>query len=177
MPNNKLLLIGYRAVGKTAVARALAKKTGLEWIDADDEIERRAEKTIAEIFEQWGEPGFRELEAAVVRDLVAGEQPIISLGGGAIIREAAFNLVKNSGTVVWLRAQPETIQQRLSADQLTRERRPSLTPRGPMAEITELLEQRTPVYEACADIIVDTDDASPESVVTEILRHWKPPKK
>src|SRR4030042_1459888 len=79
-----LTLIGYRGTGKTTVARLLAERLGWDWIDADDEIERRAGKSIAAIFADDGEPAFRDLEASVVAELSRWRRSIVALGGGAV---------------------------------------------------------------------------------------------
>ncbi len=84
-----ITLIGYRATGKTTLAKLLAERLDWPWIDADAEIERRAGKSIAEIFADDGEPAFRDLEAQVIADLCREDQLVLSAGGGAPLREAA----------------------------------------------------------------------------------------
>ena len=78
-----LTLIGYRAVGKTTLAKLLAERLGWDWIDADVEIERRAGKSIARIFAEEGEPAFRDLEAKVIADLCRRDRLVLAAGGGA----------------------------------------------------------------------------------------------
>ena len=82
-----ILFIGYRGTGKTTVARLTAHTLNMDWIDADVELERRADKTIAEIFAESGEEGFRNLETELIRDLLSSHTDlpcqIIALGGGA----------------------------------------------------------------------------------------------
>jgi shikimate kinase len=163
-----LFLIGYRGSGKTTVAAALAERLGWPWVDADAELERRAGRTIKQIFEEQGEQAFRDLEAAVVADLAAGDRQIVALGGGAVLREANRKALAGRGPIVWLKASPEVLWARMTADPTTAARRPNLTREGGLAEIRTLLAERTPIYTACADLAVDADDRSPAEIAREI---------
>ncbi len=167
-----LYLIGYRGSGKSTVARLVAEQLRLAWIDADDELERRAGKTIREIFAESGEQTFRDLESAIVESLASGPAQVVALGGGAVLREENRAAIAKSGKVVWLRARPETLLARIEADATTAQRRPNLTSAGGLAEIEGLLSVRTPVYAACADYVVDVDDVPPEEVAAEIAAWW-----
>jgi shikimate kinase len=164
-----LFLIGYRGSGKTTVAAALAEQLRWPWLDADAELERRAGKSIKQIFELSGEAAFRDLESAVIADLAACNQQIVALGGGAILRDENRRLIKNSGKVVWLQASPETLLARIHTDPTTAERRPNLTGQGGLAEIRELLAARAPLYAACADLAIDAERMSPETVARQII--------
>ena len=114
-----LVLIGYRATGKTTLARHLAARLGWEWTDADVEIERRAGKSIARIFAEEGEPAFRDLEAQVIADLCERQRLVLAAGGGALFREESRRAMRCCGRVVWLTATPETILARMTADATT----------------------------------------------------------
>ena len=164
-----LVLIGYRATGKTTLARHLADRLGWQWIDADVEIERRAGKSIARIFTEQGEAAFRDLEAQVIADLCGGPRLVLAAGGGAPLREESRRAMRESGHVVWLTAAPETILARMTADATTIDRRPSLTNRPPMEEIVQLLDRREPAYREAAHQMVDTEGKSPAELVEEIL--------
>lgn len=164
----QLILIGYRGTGKSTVASLIAATMGLACFDSDAEIERDAGKSIKHIFEQDGEQAFRDREVQVIADLSRHLDTVISLGGGAVMREES-RLAIASGTVVWLTARPDTIQARVSADSKTAEQRPNLTTSGGLPEITSLLRQREPVYRACADFTVETDGKSAEQVAQEIV--------
>jgi shikimate kinase len=163
------VLIGYRGTGKTTVGRLLAARLGWAFVDADDEIEAAAGCSIAEIFAREGEPGFREREARVVAELAQREKHVISLGGGAVLREETRSVIRSAGEVVWLTASPETIYSRISGDTSTSARRPNLTVRGGLAEIEEVLAMRRPFYEACAMRTIDTEGRSPEEIAASIL--------
>ena len=161
-------LIGYRGTGKTTVASILATCLERRWMDSDQEIERRVGKTITQIFADEGESGFRDLESAVVAQLAQGEQLVLALGGGAVLREENRRAIA-AGTVVWLQASAETIFTRVSADAETSRRRPNLTSAGGLQEIRELLSRREPIYRQCADFAVDTEGKSPQQVAEHIL--------
>ena len=164
-----LTLIGYRATGKTCIAQSLGAALGWEAIDADVEIERRAGKTIKLIFEEDGEPAFRDLEAEVIADLCKKDQLVIASGGGAPMREVSRKAMAEAGKVIWLRATPETILARMTGDVTTAERRPDLTDRGGLQEIIDMLELREPIYRETADFEVDTEQKSIEAITGEIL--------
>lgn len=168
-----LALIGYRGTGKSTVARYVADRLGWSWVDADVELERRAGQTIQEIFAARGEAVFRDLESAVLRDLVASGPQVLALGGGVVLREEnRMMLAQSPAAVVWLQARPETLQQRLLGDPTTTARRPQLTSRGGIDEIRALLAQREPLYRQCADVALDTEGRTPEQVAEEIVSWW-----
>ncbi len=164
-----LTLIGYRATGKTTLARLLAERLGWDWIDADVEIERVAGKTIAEIFSEDGEPVFRDIEARVIADLTGRSKLVIAAGGGAPLREESRKAMREGGQVVWLQASAETIHARMTGDATTSTRRPSLTDRGPLDEILHVMSAREPIYRESAHLEIDTEGKLPESLVDEIL--------
>jgi shikimate kinase len=164
-----LVLIGYRATGKTTLARLLAERLDWDWIDADVEIERRAGKSIARIFAEDGEPAFRNLEAEVIAELCGRSRLVLAAGGGAVLRPESRQVMRASGKVVWLKASPEAIDARMSGDATTAARRPDLTSKGGLEEIVDLLGQREPIYRQSAHLEVDTEGKSPEDIATEIL--------
>lgn len=164
-----LVLIGYRATGKTTLARLLAQRLGWEWIDADVEIERRAGKSIAQIFADDGEPAFRDLEAQVIADLCARDRLVLATGGGAPLRAESRQAMRRGGRVVWLKALSETIHARMSGDATTAARRPNLTDKDPLAEIEHLLARREPAYREAAHCQVDTEGRTPGDLVAEIV--------
>lgn len=165
-----LTLIGYRATGKTTLAKLLAERLGWDWIDADVEVERRAGKSIARIFAEDGEPAFRDIEAEVTADLLRRENLVLAAGGGAPMRAETREAMRAAGMVVWLVALPETILARMSGDATTAARRPDLTDKGPLAEIVHLLEVREPIYRGTCHLEIDTEGRTPEAIADEILR-------
>jgi shikimate kinase len=153
-----LTLIGYRATGKSTVAKPLAERLGWSWVDADVELERRAGRTIREIFDTDGEPEFRRLERETLVDLLQQDRLVIAAGGGAVLNPETRQDFKDAGPVVWLNASVDTIEQRLYGDATTVERRPNLTSTGGRDEIERLLKQREPIYSDTASLIVQTDE-------------------
>jgi shikimate kinase len=168
-----ITLIGYRGTGKSTAARLVAQRLGLLWIDADVHVEELSGRTIREIFQAEGEAGFRDRESAVIRELTARDRLVIAAGGGAILRPDNFQAIKSSGMVVWLVAAPETIERRLAADPTTNARRPALTAFGGSDEIRQLLSERDHLYRSCADLIVETDDCTPERVAEQIVEAFR----
>jgi shikimate kinase len=163
-----LILIGYRATGKTTLAELLARRLQWQWIDSDAEIERLAGRTIADIFARDGEAAFRDLESRIIIDLCGRDRLVLAAGGGAAMREEN-RLAMRRGKVVWLTARPETILKRMSGDASTPQRRPSLTGQDPLQEIVQLLALREPMYRQAADLIIDTENRSPEELTAVIL--------
>ncbi len=162
-------LIGYRGTGKTTVGKLLAKRIGFLCVDTDEAIEQRTGQSIAELFSQRSEAEFRHIESEIIAELTAKTGRVLSLGGGAILREENRERIHACGTVVWLRAKVATIAERIGFDPTTASRRPNLTSAGGMAEIEDMLRERRPLYEACATLAVDTDDRSPEELVDSIM--------
>lgn len=168
-------LIGYRGSGKSSVAAPLASRLGWKWIDADDEIERRAGRSIREIFETDGEPAFRRLEREVLADLLHEEQLVIAAGGGAVLNADTRRDLQAAGPVIWLQASCERLASRINADQSTAERRPNLTTAGGgRTEIEQLLAQREPLYRECASVTIQTDGKSVTEVATLALQAVEP---
>lgn len=170
LSDRPIFLIGYRGTGKSAVAPELAARLGFDWVDADDEIERRAGKYIAAIFADDGEPAFRDLESRIVAELVGRRRIVVALGGGAVLRDENRRAICGAGPVVWLTASVDTIQQRMAADTLTAHRRPNLTAAGGHDEVVVVMAARTPIYRACATLAVDTEGKSIAHIVDEILK-------
>jgi shikimate kinase len=162
-----LVLVGYRGTGKSVVAALLAGRLGLEAVSLDAEIVRRAGVPIPELVRQVGWPGFRDLEEQIVREAAARDGQVIDCGGGVIEREANFAPLRAAGTVVWLKAAPETIVARIGGDT----QRPSLTGEKSFTdEVVEVLERRTPLYRRIAHHEVVTDGRAIPEIVAEICR-------
>ncbi len=169
---NHLFLVGYRGSGKSSVARRLGELLRLAAIDSDDIVEQDAGKSIRAIFAEAGEPCFRDFESHAIQRLA--ERPdaeVISLGGGAIIREQNRRVLKNRGVVVWLKASVAEIAKRVANDSTTAQRRPALTQLADRDEIAKLLADREPLYREVANLIVETDDRSVDDIACEIA-NW-----
>ncbi|HCL82252.1 MAG TPA: shikimate kinase, partial [Nitrospiraceae bacterium] len=146
-----IVLTGFMGTGKTEVGRILAQKLGYTLVDADTEIEKEQKTTITEIFKQYGEPKFREIESGVIKRLSEMEKAVISTGGGAVLKQENMDNLRKRGVIFCLTASPETILERTSINN----DRPLLQVENPLQKIKELLEFRRPYYEK-ADIMIDT---------------------
>ena len=165
-----IVLIGFMGSGKTTVGIRLSyiMKQAIE--DTDKMIEKRERKTISAIFAEEGEAAFREKETALLKELTGTfHHKILSVGGGTPLREENRKLLKQIGTVVYLRIRPETVYERLKED----DTRPLLRCEDPLERITGLLNQRKDIYEAAADIVVDVDGLDLEEVVSGILTEYR----
>jgi len=169
MLSSRLVLIGSRGSGKSTVGRVLAAKLGWSFIDADEYLEASAGRSIAAIFTEEGELGFRDREAAILAELLSRVNHVIATGGGVVLRPANREQLRRAGFVVWLRADPEIAFARLQADPTTAGRRPNLTPSGGLEEMRTLIAEREPLYRECADFEIDTGVLSPEAAADAIL--------
>src|SRR5262245_59645952 len=129
-PHHPVFLVGPRGSGKTTVARLLAEALGWGWLDADALLEERAGRSVRAVFEDEGEAGFREREATLLAELCARRRHVVATGGGVVLRQANVALLRSSGTVVWLRADADTLWRRMQGDASTPERRPALAEGG-----------------------------------------------
>lgn len=165
-----IYLIGYRGSGKTSVASELSRRLGMPWVDSDVMIEASAGQSIKEIFAEKGEPEFRRLETQCIVGLAKESAPlIVSLGGGAILSERNRELIE-PGNVVWLQASVQTLATRIAGDSTSQDRRPPLTDAQDMIqEVERVLKIRTPIYEACADHVVNTEGRSLDEICEEIM--------
>ncbi len=160
-----IVLCGMMGVGKSSVGIQIARKTGRRWYDTDIVISDR-HGSISDIFEYYGEAHFRALETEVVRELSDRDDLVISTGGGLVLKSENNELLKKNGRIFFMRASFETLLTRVRAD----ETRPLLKDNGRIADkLRELLFERTPIYEAVADRIVDTDGRTVEEIADEIV--------
>ncbi len=165
-----VVLIGARGSGKTSVGRALASALGWEFVDIDERIERRAGRTIAEIFAGEGEGGFRALETRAIGE-IAGDgcgPRVVSAGGGAVLRVENRRALRGVGPCVWLTATVETLLRRVGSDPGGASRRPALSRAPAGVEMEAVLRAREPLYREMADVIIDTERLTPEDVVREV---------
>ena len=165
-----VVLIGYRGTGKSTVGRLIAERLGLQFTDADEELERRTGRSIREMFADGGEATFRDLESAVLADLLRNEGMVVALGGGAVLRPQNRQPIRRAGNrVIWLQALAATLHERIYADSTTSGRRPNLTAAGGLAEIEQLLVAREPLYRECAEYAVNTEGQTPEQIAAEVV--------
>ncbi|MDK4679944.1 shikimate kinase [Kingella negevensis] len=146
-------LIGLMGAGKTTLGHQLADTLGYSFHDSDQEICERTGVSIPTIFEREGEQGFRLREATVIRDLCQLNNIILATGGGAVLREENQQCLKQSGTVIYLHVQPETLFERIRGDQ----NRPLIQVEDPLQKLQNLYTQRDPIYRRTAHIILDIE--------------------
>ena len=159
-----LVLIGLMGSGKTTIGRRLAARLDVPFVDADDEVERAAGCSIADMFEVHGEAAFREGEKRVIARLLEGQPGVMATGGGAFMNEETREKIKESGISIWLRADLDVLVRRCGR----RDDRPLLK-NGDMRETLEsLIDQRYPIYGE-AKITVDTGDMPHRTVVDNIM--------
>lgn len=159
-----IVLVGLMGAGKTTVGRRLAQRLDLPFIDADHEIEEAAGMSIADIFDRFGEPYFRDGERRVIARLIDGKPKVIATGGGAFLNEDTRNLILDQALAIWLDAEPKVLADRVAR----RDTRPLLRGRDPKQVLTELAEVRNPFY-AMAPIRVKSIAAPHEATVNSIL--------
>lgn len=158
-----LVLVGLMGAGKSTVGRRLATRLGLEFVDADEEIEAAAGLSIPEIFERYGEAHFRDGERRVLARLLAGPQRVIATGGGAFMNVETRRLIAERGISIWLKADLDTLVRRCAK----RDDRPLL--RGdPRAQLERLMQERYPVY-AVADLTVESAGEVHDLVVDRVI--------
>lgn len=170
-----VVLLGYRGSGKTTVGKKLAARLWQSFVDTDALVTKAAGKTIAEIFATDGEPRFRDLEEQAVLDALALQDHVISLGGGAVLREATRDRLKASGRKrIYLRCDPQVLSQRIAADPHSATNRPTLTAGGAspsdVGEIERLLALREPLYRDVMTSELDVTNLSVDEAVVYIVR-------
>ena len=159
-----IVMVGLMGCGKSAVGRRLAAKLGLPFVDADEEIEKAAGKSIEDIFEEHGEAYFRNGERKVIARLLRFGPQVLATGGGAFMSEETRRAIAESGISVWLRADLPILMRRV----VKRDNRPLLKTGDPEAVMRELMDTRYPVY-AKADITVESREAPHETIVADIM--------
>ena len=168
-----IYLVGMMGAGKTTVGRLLARRLKMNFVDSDHEIEGRCGVRIPHIFEIEGEAGFRERESQVLAELTARDGVVIGTGGGAVLAEENRKRLAANGTVVYLRARPEDLYERVRHDR----NRPLLATPDPLGRLRALYAERDPLYRSIADLTVDTGRQGVNTLARQILfkldERWK----
>ena len=160
---NIIYLVGFMGTGKTLAGEALSKLLSAPFLDTDKLVEEKAGMPITEIFDSLGEEEFRRLESRVLSDMASGDQKgplIVSCGGGIVLSEENRSLLKESGHVILLAAEPKTILRRIYTDR----NRPLLENKKSEADIEKMLALRKSYYSEVADVTIDTDILLPEEI-------------
>ncbi|RFP03588.1 hypothetical protein BGC30_05705, partial [Novacetimonas hansenii] len=165
MPQGRsIVLVGLMGAGKTTIGRLLAARLNLEFVDSDEEIERAAGCSIADLFQKYGEAEFRRGEHMVLRRLLSGPPVVLATGGGAFMDPRTRACMRENATSVWLRCPLPVLLQRVQ----DRTHRPLLNVDSPATVLSDLMRKRHPVY-AEADIIVDCGDDNVEHSADRVL--------
>jgi shikimate kinase len=159
-----LILVGLPGVGKTTIGRAAARQLGRQFLDFDQEIERRAGMSVREIFHLKGEDHFRALEFELTKELSGSGGMVLAPGGGWITQPGSVELLRSSGRIIYLRASPEAVAKRLRRV----ETRPLLAGRDPVVALRELYAKRQALYET-ADVVLDTQGLARQQLIARMV--------
>ena len=165
VPDRHIVLIGMMGAGKTTVGSRLAHLLDRPFVDSDVQVEQRTARTVREIFESEGEAAYRQLEAEVLAEALASEEPaVIAAAGGTILDPTNRRRMRECGTVVFLEAGPEHLVDRVGGQ----DHRPLLRD-DPAGVLEEMDEVRRPLYEETADHVVDVATRPADEVVQAVL--------
>jgi shikimate kinase len=171
-----IVLIGYRAAGKTIVGEHVAQMLGRPLVDFDAILEQEAGEPISDLVSREGWPEFRRREKEVVRRYASLEGMVLATGGGVILDSENTALLKASGKLIWLKALPASIKSRLSRDIKQTAARPGLTAKGTLDEIDEVLAAREPLYQDAATVSLCVDAVPAAEVaqqIVDLVRAWE----
>ena len=150
-----LVLVGLPGAGKSTVGPAVAARLARRFVDLDAEIERREGRSVVAVFAERGERYFRQCERAMTAELASVDDPlVIATGGGWVTNAGVVAQLRRRGRIMYLEVSPERALARLGAGRSTR---PLLAGHDPLGVLRMLLETRAPLYEAAADLRIDTD--------------------
>lgn len=150
--NQNIFLIGPMGSGKTSLGRRVAPRLGLDFIDLDEELERRCGVEVAVIFEIEGEAGFRERECELLAEIAAGSGRLVATGGGSVLDPRNRDTLRSNGLVVWLRTSVDQQLRRLERDR----RRPLLAAPDRRERLTGMAELRNPLYAETAQLVFES---------------------
>ena len=165
LQSGNLILVGMMGSGKTTMGRALARHLGKAFVDSDEEIQKRTGVTIPHIFDIEGEAGFRQRESAAIRDLMGRDNMVLATGGGAVLAEQNRAMLQQNGIVIYLKASVHDLWQRTRHDR----NRPLLQTADPHAKLTELFQQRDPLYLQVADIVIQSGKQSAHALMLHLV--------
>ncbi|MBD3611750.1 MAG: shikimate kinase AroK [Hydrogenovibrio crunogenus] len=165
MHRESIFLVGPMGAGKSTVGRFLADKLHYQFLDSDQVIEDKTGATIPMIFDIEGESGFRAREKAAIDDLTQQSEIVLATGGGAILNPENRKNLRSRGFVVYLKSSVDSLVQRTRHDR----NRPLLQTENPEQVLRKLIEERGPLYEEVADLVIQTEQVSVHRVVKQIL--------
>ncbi len=164
-----IFLIGYRCTGKSSVGKRLADRLDRPFVDTDRLLAAEAGLSIKEVVAKHGWEVFRTMENTIVKRVCTPAQHVVATGGGVVLDPENVKRMKNSGRLIWLQANSETIKNRMMRDSGTEAFRPALTPTDSITEIEESLIERNPLYKQASDLCVETDAREIEEICDTII--------
>ena len=162
-----IFIVGPMASGKSTIGKKLAKTLGVDFIDIDKDIERKAGVEISRIFELEGEEGFREREKKTLKELSGSNNSVISTGGGAVLRIENRELMKSKGKVIYLETPVELQLERTLKDK----NRPLLSKGNKEETLRSLKKQRDPLYQEIANITIKQNKKNYYQILKEIIKN------
>jgi shikimate kinase len=165
LQTGNLVLVGMMGSGKTTMGRALARHLGKDFVDSDQEIQKRTGVSIPYIFDIEGESGFRERESRIIAELVQHDNIVLATGGGAVLAEQNRELLRKAGIVIYLKASVNDLWHRTHHDK----NRPLLQTKDPYGRLMELHQVRDPIYQQVADIVVQSGKQSVHSLMLALV--------
>ena len=160
-----IAVIGLMGAGKTAVGTLVAQKLGTRFLDSDQEIEKAANMSVAEIFDRDGEGFFRTKESQILERLLKSEPCVLSTGGGAYMSDVNRDLISEHGVALWLKADLELLWNRVRS----KDTRPLLRTEDPKATLKKLYDQRVPIYSLADLTVVSAPEYSIEDMVDQVI--------
>jgi shikimate kinase len=164
-----IYLIGYRGTGKTSVGKSLAVMLKWPFIDTDSKLTDRVGMSISEFVHQNGWNAFRKTERNVMQRVCTLDRHVVATGGGVVLEPLNVSRMQLSGSLIWLKALPETIRARLANDGQSEHSRPALTPEGLIDEIEAMLKKRNSHYHEAMDFYIETDRLSIDEICNSIV--------
>jgi shikimate kinase len=164
-----IVLIGYRGAGKSIVGSRLAARLQMKFVDTDELLEEHNGARISDIVKSHGWDHFRAMEKRIVEEISRQDHLVIAPGGGVVLDAENIMALRRKGLIIWLKADSEVLLRRMSQDFQTMGRRPTLTGKGSLEEIEEVMAYRDPLYERASDVQLDTSTLNVEAVVEDLL--------
>lgn len=165
MLKKNIILIGFMGCGKSTIGRGLSGELGYEFLDTDTKIQNDMAMSINDIFENYGEAYFRKIERNLCKVAALNSNMVIATGGGIIKNQSNIDTLKTNGVFIYLKNTPEKIYRNIKYDTS----RPLLNVDNKEEKIKELLAERTPLYESCADITVDVSELKIDESIKKIV--------
>ncbi len=161
-----IILIGFKKVGKTSIAKALSKKMNRIFIDTDDLIEKKNKMTCYEIYKKLGTDAFRKIESKIIKSITYIDNAIISVGGGAIINENNLIFLRKNNFIIYLKAALDTLKNRILKD----DNNLHTDNNDPIKSIESTYFERLDIYEEIADMEIDVEKINIEDIVKRLKK-------